>query len=984
MKRLLLLTILILSNYHLFSQDSDAARQWADSVFKTLSKEEKIAQLMIIRAHSNLPQKHVEEVADLIKKYNIGGLCFFQGGPVRQAKLTNYYQSIAKTPLMITIDAEWGLGMRLDSVQSLPRQLMLGASPDASLAYRYGKILGQQCKRMGIHVDYAPVVDINNNPANPVINDRSFGEDKYKVALFGKQLIKGLEDQGVMACAKHFPGHGDTETDSHYDLPLIQKKKSQLDTLELYPFRQVFEAGVGSVMVGHLAIPDIDATPHIATSISKKNVTDLLKNELGYKGLVFTDAIEMKGVQKYFPGGEASVKALMAGNDLLCLPVEIPETIHQIKKAIRKRKIKRKVFNEKVKKVLAAKYQMGLSQKQFVDTVNLLSDLNQSTDSLIREIAEHSITLLRNERQLLPMDPTTLSFFAKQQNKELKVAYLAFGTDTMNLFCRKMKAVYQADIFFYKYQHDAGNVLSLIEMINKDYDYVVIGLHRYSRRPANQFGIGAGAMQLIQALCKKSNAVLISFGNPYVLSNYCDATHVIAAYEDHPIIQETAFDILVGNKSPLGALPVSVCNSIKAGTGLSYDMSKTELLPGKNLVEGAFVKVDSVIDDAIRKQAMPGCVVLAAKEGKIVFEKAYGYTKYDSVQQVTPDAIYDLASVTKVMATTLAIMKLYEEGRIELDRKLGDYLVYLKGSAHDSITLRQILLHQSGLPSWIPFYKEIIDTVTRIPYAKFLSSEKLAQYKLQVADQLYIHQSWSDSIQKRILIAGLPKKGTYAYSDIGFIYLGKLIESVTGMKLDQYVSKYFYEALSLYRIGYLPKEHFPLNRIVPTEDEKKFRRQLLWGNVHDPAAAMMGGVAGHAGLFGSAYELAVLMQMLLNGGTIGGKTFFKPETVSLFTQYQSEISRRGLGFDKPERDNDKRSEPYPCASIDTSAFGHTGFTGTCVWADPKNKLVFILLSNRIHPSSENTLFGKLNIRGKVQEAVYTSCLSEIYRLKQAR
>ncbi|MFN9711167.1 MAG: glycoside hydrolase family 3 protein, partial [Bacteroidota bacterium] len=519
MKRLLFLITLLIQHFFVFSQNADPAKKWADSVFHSLRFEEKIAQLMIIRAHSNLGQKHIDEVTELVRKYNVGGLCFFQGGPMRQAKLTNYYQSIAKTPLMVTIDGEWGLAMRLDSIQSLPRQLMLGASPDAGLAYRYGKILGEQCKRMGIQVDYAPVIDINNNPANPVINDRSFGEDKYRVALLGKQLIKGLQDQGVMACAKHFPGHGDTETDSHYDLPLIQKKRTQLDTLELYPFRQVFESGVGSTMVGHLAIPDIDSTPHIATSISKNSVTGLLKKELGFSGLIFTDAIEMKGVQKFFPGGEASVKALVAGNDLLCLPVEIPQTIRLIKKAIRKKKIRRQEFNEKVKKVLAAKYHLGLDKKEIVDTVNLLADLNKSIPSFTREIAQHSVTLLRNNHQLLPLDPTTLAFFAKQENRKVKVAYLAMGTDTMNLFCRKMKEVYEADIFFYKYQHDAGNVLSLVEMINQDYDYVVIGLHKYSRRPANRFGIGEGSMQLIKTLCKKSNAIVISFGNPYVLSN---------------------------------------------------------------------------------------------------------------------------------------------------------------------------------------------------------------------------------------------------------------------------------------------------------------------------------------------------------------------------------------------------------------------------------------------------------------------------------
>ena len=973
MKRLLLLITLLIQCFFVYSQKLDLARQWADSVFKTLSKNEKIAQLMIIRAHSNLGQKHVDEVTELVRKYNVGGLCFFQGGPIRQARLTNYYQNLARTPLMITIDGEWGLGMRLDSVQNLPRQLMLGASADARLAYRYGKILGQQCRRMGIQVDYAPVVDINNNPANPVINDRSFGEDKYRVALFGKQVIKGLEDQGVMACAKHFPGHGDTETDSHYDLPLIQKKRSQLDTLELYPFKQVFEAGVGSVMVGHLSIPDIDATPHIATSISKNNVTDLLKNEMGYKGLIFTDAIEMKGVQKFFPGGEASVKALMAGNDLLCLPIEIPETIHQIKKAIRKRKIKRKAFDEKVKKVLAAKYQLGLAHKQFVDTANLLTDLNQSADSLTLEIAQHSITLLRNERQLLPMDPTTLSFLAKQQNKELKVAYLAFGTDTMNLFCRKMKAVYNADIFFYKYQHDAGNVLSLIEMINKEYDYVVIGLHKYSRRPANQFGIGAAAMQLVKTLCKKSNAVVITFGNPYLLSNYCDATHIIAAYEDHPIIQEVTFDMLMGKQNPMGVLPVTVCNELRSGISLSYDQSSTQLLPKQLLPTHQFSSVDSIVEDAIQKKAMPGCVVLAAKDGKIVFEKAYGHTMYDSLQKVKVDDVYDLASVTKVLATTLALMKLYEEKKVDLNEHLGKYLLEVKGTVHDSLTVRDLLLHQSGLDSWIPFYKEMIDTVTGIPFAKMASCFKTDVFSIRVSNHLYIKPSYTDTINKRILQSGLTKKGKYVYSDLGFIYLGRVVEKITGKSIDQYVQTNFYEPMSLHAVGYLPQDHVSLNHIVPTEVEKKFRMQLLWGDVHDPAAAMMGGVAGHAGLFGNAYEVAVIMQMLMNGGTIGERRYLQPETVALFTEYGSDNSRRGLGFDKPQRDNVMRAEPYPCASISGEAFGHTGFTGTCVWTDPKNKIVFVLLSNRVHPSAENTLFGKLNIRGKVHEAMYHTC-----------
>jgi beta-N-acetylhexosaminidase len=970
MKRLWLLIILFIQCFIVSAQNNNAAQHWVDSVFNTLSTEEKIAQLMIIRAHSNLGKKHEEEVAALIQTYNVGGLCFFQGGPVRQAKLTNYYQTIAKTPLMVTIDGEWGLGMRLDSVQSLPRQLMLGASPDAGLAYRYGKLLADQCKRMGIQVNYAPVVDVNNNPANPVINDRSFGEDKYKVALFGKNLVKGMEDQGVMACAKHFPGHGDTETDSHYDLPVIQKKRPQLDTLELYPFKELFANGVGSTMVGHLSIPDIDSTPHIATSISRNNVTGLLKEELGFKGLIFTDAIEMKGVQKFFPGGEASVKALQAGNDLLCLPVDVPATILQIKKALRHKKINKEEFNQKVKKVLAAKYHLDLANQKEIDTTDLTTELNRETDSFIKETAEHAITLLKNKHQLLPFDPTTLSFLSTVKKQPVKVAYLAMGVDTFNFFCRKMKSVYGADIFLYKYQHDAGNVLSWIEILNNHYDYIVIGLHKYSRRPANQFGIGPGAMQLIKGLMNRPNCIMINFGNPYVLSNFCDAPHMISAYEDHPIIQEVAFEIFSGKRLPMGSLPVTVCQELPAGTELSYTESVPALLPKRLMDEARFQKVDSIVHDAIQKKAMPGCVVLAAQHGKIIYEKAFGHTRYDSLRHVNFNSIYDLASVTKVMATTLAVMKLYEEGLVDLDKPLATYMPALKRMPHGKLIIRDLLLHQSGLPAWIPFYKDVIDTITGFPDPNVFSDKQSEQFNIPVAANLYARRDLQEELLKKISLADIMKKPSYVYSDLGFIYLGKLVESISGMTIDRFVSSHFYDPLSLHNIGYLPKEKYPLTAIVPTEHEKKFRCQLLWGTVHDPAAALMGGVAGHAGLFGSVYDAAVLMQVILNGGRIGDIKLLKPETISLFTSYQSEISRRGFGFDKPEKDNDKRAEPYPCKSISSEAFGHTGFTGICVWADPQQELVFILLSNRVHPSAENTLFGKMNIRGKVLQAVY--------------
>ena len=367
-----------------FSQNniSPAAQKWVDSVFNSLSNEEKIAQLMVIRAHSNLGPDHVAKVTSDIQKYNVGALCFFQGGPIRQANLTNFYQSIAKTPIMITIDGEWGLGMRLDSVIKFPYQLTIGAINDQRLVYEMGVAVGEQCKRIGVHVNYAPVVDINNNPANPVIGYRSFGEDKNKVAAFGIAYMKGMQDAGIMACAKHFPGHGDVDVDSHLDLPIINKTKQQLDSTELMPFREIINAGIGSVMVAHLSVPVLDSAEHRATSISKNAVTGLLRDELGFKGLTFTDALEMKGVAKYFPGGVISVEALVAGNDMLCLPEDVGQTITAVKNAIDENKLTWDDINSKVKKVLLAKYNLGLGNLKPIDTNNLLEELNAKTDDI--------------------------------------------------------------------------------------------------------------------------------------------------------------------------------------------------------------------------------------------------------------------------------------------------------------------------------------------------------------------------------------------------------------------------------------------------------------------------------------------------------------------------------------------------------------------------------------------------------------------------
>jgi beta-N-acetylhexosaminidase len=940
-----------------FYEHTPEADKWVRKQFRKLSKDQRIAQLMIIRAHSNLGADHVKEVTDLIKKYNVGGLCFFQGGPVRQANLTNEYQKIAKTPLMIAIDGEWGLGMRLDSVINFPRQLMMGAVPDAKLIYQFGLAVGEQCKRIGIHVNYAPDIDINNNPMNPVINDRSFGEDKYKVALFGVQYMKGMQDVGVMACAKHFPGHGDVSVDSHYDLPVINKTRAQLDELELYPFRELIKAGVGSMMIAHLAIPSIDTTTNLPTSLSAKNVTDLLRNELGYQGISFTDALEMQGVAKFFPKGDASVMSLIAGNDMLCLPGDIPGSIQKVRQAIKEGKLTWDDLNARVKKVLLAKYHLGLHKKQVINTENLAEDLNAKTNEIKKLLAANALTLLRKSNDnLLPLKAT-------------KVAFVGIGINKTNAFATRVQQAFNADLFFFENKDTITKVNSILEQL-KNYDAVVVGFHNYNRRPANQFGLSKNSLDLLNKL-QGNNTITFAFGNPYAVQYICNSNNLVVCYEDDEITQQAAADLLMGKINAKGKLPVTVCEGFRFGDGIVYDNILPLAKPETVGMQGETLQqIEAIAKAAIDSGAAPGMVVLAAKNGKVVYHQAFGYTNTDRTIPMNNDMVFDLASVTKISSTTMGIMKLYEEGKIDLNKTLGDYLSWTKGTDKAPLKLVDILLHQAGLNPFIPFYREVIDTATGIPFPQYFTQTPTAQYSYRVAENVYLRNDWRDTMFSRILSSKLTEQGKYVYSDNDFIFLGQIIEAVSGMSLDNYVRKTFYEPLGMTSTMYKPRESMPLSVLVPTEVETHFRKQQMHGDVHDEGAAMFGGVAGHAGLFSNAYDLAKLYQLLLNGGELNGIRLLNKATIDKFTAYQSEISRRGLGFDKPEKDNATRKEPYPSLSVSPATFGHTGFTGTCVWVDPSQQLIYIFLSNRVNPSRNGNKLGRLNVRPNIQEAIY--------------
>jgi len=543
-----------------FLETNAGSEHWVDSTFRKLSRREKIAQLMVLRVSTitaNGPLFYEEQVAKNIRKYNTGALCLFQGTSKQQAEVLNRLQAKAKTPLMVCVDGETGVGMRFSDVSPFPDQLTIGATPDAALAYNVGKEIAAQCKRIGIHVNYAPVVDINNNPDNPVINYRSFGEDKYKVAGFGVQIMKGMQDGGVMACAKHFPGHGDVAVDSHFDLPVINKSLQALDSLEMYPFKELIRAGVGSMMMAHLYIPVIDSTLNKATSLSHNNVTGILREQLGFKGLAFTDGLGMKGVSKFYPQGEASARSIIAGNDMLCLPQDVKGSIKKTRKAIRRNELQWTDIDEKVKKVLLAKYNLGLNALKPVDTTALAADLNRNVQMVKKEVYLNAITLLRQSDSLiLPL------------KVQRKVAYVGIGISGENHFGTMLKNAFAADCFYLDYTADSIAAGKILTALRGKYDEVIVGLHKYKKYPANNFGISTVAMDLVHAIQKENKVLNFIFGNPYAVKNYTDARNIVVCYEDDNLMHEAALSLLKGGISAKGRLPVSV-EGFHYGTGLS-------------------------------------------------------------------------------------------------------------------------------------------------------------------------------------------------------------------------------------------------------------------------------------------------------------------------------------------------------------------------------------------------------------------------------
>jgi beta-glucosidase-like glycosyl hydrolase/CubicO group peptidase (beta-lactamase class C family) len=982
MKKISIFLLVFISGLVLLGQSSLPKYTWANQQLARMTLEEKIAQLLIIRIHSNFDETYNAKMVADIQHFHPGAVCFFQGGPFREINLTNRIQEVSRIPILVTMDAEWGPSMRLDSMPRFPRNMTLGALLPQydSLIYEMGKEIGRECKMLGIHVNYAPVVDVNNNSKNPVINSRSFGENKEWVVRKGLAYMQGLQSEQIVPCAKHFPGHGDTEVDSHLGLPIITKSKEALAETEFYPFTKMIAQNVEMIMVSHLNIPALDSSQNSIATLSYPIVTGLLKKEMGYNGIIVSDGMEMDGLRKFYKNGaEAEIKCLLAGVDLLCLPNDMNIIIPEIKKAVENGIISEKEINEKCLKILKLKEDLGLTTFTpiSIDSGKIF-DFTRAND-LIKTIETKALTLVTNQG-IIPISNQT------------NCAVVIIGDQETTPFCEQICKDRSLKYILVNKELTNYESQKAISSLNA-YSTVIVVYIGTNQAPAKQYGITSQSVRFIHELKKSKKVILTLFGNPYALEQFNDLNQfsaIVVGYQRTATSVSSTFDGLFGkirfegvlpvttsqyksrtnyytpvpislNQNPVGNNPVPSINSAVQYNTNGVPSVNSNMIPSTTVKE-----IDSIVLNGINTQCFPGCQVLVLKKGKTLFSKNYGYLKYDQKVPVESNTLYDIASITKVAGTTMAVMKLYDQKKIGLKNLVEDYLPFFKNSAVGKITIDELLTHTSGLPAFIPFYRKLESDSMRYIYINDIQNETFTE---QVAKELYLNKEYKTVMLQQIKDCKLDRK-SYTYSDIGFVLLKEIVESITKQPLDQYLAEQFYTPMEMKNTCFNPMNHgYKLDQIAPTENDSFFRMQTIQGYVHDQTAALFGGVCGNAGIFSTAEDLGKLLTLILQKGKYEGNRYLSEETVDLFTSPYPlhQCKTRGLGFFTPN--NPDPSEILP-KQASNQTFGHQGFTGTVCWVDPKEELIYIFLSNRVYPTVEPNNLVKSKIRLILHEKIY--------------
>lgn len=943
----------------LLSENPKHQQKWVDSIYQSLSLDQKIGQLFTPMVFSKKDEDHFDETKNLIEKYHIGGIIFSLGSPFKQSQWLNEFQSISKVPLMISMDAEWGVAMRLDSVIAFPWNMTLGAIKDNTVIRRIGQRMGEQEWILGVHMSYAPVLDINTNPENPIIGNRSFGEDPKRVADKGVAIMKGHHDAGILTSGKHFPGHGDTAKDSHKTLPTVNFDRFRLENTEIYPFKKAIEQGLSSVMTAHLNVPALTFSTD-PTSLSSEVVTKYLRQNIGFNGLAVTDALNMKGAVPNNSNNNIDLLALLAGNDVLLISQDIPQGIEKIKKAYDNLPIVKRRVEESVKNILKAKYKVGLTEKITIDTNNLQARLNTRKDTLlIEEAYSKSITLIKNDNQLLPLDPQTTYAHIKLGDYQSDV-FEAQLRDYVNIKTVKSSTVEQA--------------LDALKDIKK----VIISYHRSNRSPFLSHDFSKKDMELIQAIAREHELILNLFVNPYPLIELGDLSTVdalVLSYQNSPISQKISANLMNGQGTFMGSLPVSISDQFPVGTGISFEPNEINKRIG--MIEKGFdpdrlTEIDHFAQRVIDSSMTPGMQILVAKSGEIIYQKSFGHHTYDKKIKVENHHLYDLASLTKITATLPLIMREVDLNSFGLDTPLEDFMPELKGSNKSNLSVKEVLSHYARLTPWIPFYKETLDEKGQ-QLRKFYRNRHKFRYDIPVAKDLYLRSNFNQIIEKQVIESPLLDSLYYRYSDLPFYLFKNYFERKYKKPLDELAHEFLYEPLGLERTLFNPWKVIPKNEIVPSEIDDYFRHRELRAYVHDMGAAMQGGVGGHAGLFSNAEEVYKIMQMYLQKGKANGYEFITSKTLNDFNRcyYCNQGNRRGVGFDKPQLEGNGST----CGCVSDISFGHMGFTGTYAWVDPDQELIFVFLSNRTYPSMSNNLLGKNNIRTRMQELIYKALIN---------
>lgn len=905
---------------------------WVDSTLASLTLEEKVAQMVMARAYGHYISSTTDEyqrLARLVSEQKVGGLVTFQADVYEHAVLMNKLQRLAAVPLLVASDFERGIAMRVRRGTYFPEAMALGATRNEQHAYNVGLAIAEEARAIGVHQNFAPVADVNNNPSNPVINTRSFGEDVSLVSRMAAAYAKGLNDRGVVSTAKHFPGHGDTGVDSHLDLPTVPYGRARLDSLELATFKDAVRQGVMSVMIAHLEVPAIDSARGIPASLSPVIISSVLKGELGFQGLVVTDAMDMRGLVKSFSVGEASVRAVKAGVDILLIPANEEVAIREVVQAVRKNEISVARINESVARILLVKHWLGLHENRYVD-IDHVADVvgNKEHARLAKQIARDAITLVKNDSAILPLQQygkkrIAAILISDTEDNRTEVnrpgfqwTNEQFGSYFMQQFRKRYGSV---DVFRLT---PASNAIDFDSVLSKARraDMVLVPLYVKVRTSSGRIGIPERMEGFVGRLAElQKPAIIVSLGNPYIVGSFPWAKALMCAYSDAEVMVEASVEALFGEIEPRGKLPVTIPGQFSFGTGLTYP--RTELRSDDPVFAGfdasKLERIDSLMVRSISDSAFPAAQVVVVKDGIIAFNKAFGNYIYErSSGEIDPSTLFDLASLTKVLATTTAVMKLYDQKKLLLTDSVGKYLSQFSSGKKADITIRHLLTHTAGFP---PF-------------------RRLWQMCTTPEEAL-------DSALATLLVAN--PGDTTIYSDLSMITLGKIVEKISGQPLDVYVKQEFFEPLKMVSTTFRPsKAIWP--QCAPTELDTVWRKMLVQGIVHDENAAILGGVSGHAGLFSTASDVAIIMQMIMNGGKYGGVRYISDSTIALFTRRQSSSSTRALGWDTRSATGSSAGDLFSRLS-----FGHTGFTGTSIWADPERKLFVILLTNRVYPTREN-------------------------------